>query len=370
MANIFAVTTTNDSIKLDAKRHGEATFTVSNTTTRPLRGMARIRALGDTKQEWLKLKDASERDFAAGDTHQFTVTIDAPPEVPPGKYGFRLDVASATNPNEDFTEGPTVTSELVKVEPPPPKPYWIIPVALILLVVIVGGIVFWLTRSKKVTIPAVEGQKVETARDSLTKLGLKFDVVDAGSTDPAKVGTVKSVVPNSGTKVDPGSTVTMKVYVPDKVVVKKVLGLPLDQAKQILENEQFLKVVVDPTPIASTDYKLGQVAKQSVAEQQAEPGSTITLTLAGDTVKVPPGIVNNNLMTAAKLIGDAGLIVNIVGEKLDGQVVKVDPGEGSPLLKGQKVTIQMPNTPCTDLRFCAQVQRQWSILPQFSRRPQ
>jgi hypothetical protein len=71
------------------------------------------------------------------------------------------------------------------------------------------------------------------------------------------------------------------------------------------------------------------------------------LTLAGATRKVPPGIVNNTLTAATKLIGDADLIPNIVGEKLDGQVVTVEPGEGTPLLKGDKVTIHMPNTPCT-----------------------
>jgi len=124
---------------------------------------------------------------------------------------------------------------------------------------------------------------------------------------------------------------------------------------------------VDPNPVASLEYNEGHVAKQSVEGTTLDPGSEVTLTTAGATVKVPSGIVNNNLQAAAKLIGDAGLAVIIVGEKLDGQVVKVDPGEDVPVLKGSKVVVQMPNLPCTT-PLCLQLQ--YSPLGRFGRERQ
>lgn len=354
MAKIFAVTTSNDSIKLDTKRQGEATFTVTDATGRPVRGLAKVKALGDAKQQWLTLEGESERDFVGRGTQQFTVTVNIPPDVPPGKYGFRLDIASAKNPDEDFTEGPTVTAEVTKVEPPRPKPYWIIPVALMVLVAAIG-IVIWATRSSKVKVPAVEGQTVEAAQEDLKKAGLKVDVANVGSPDPAKAGLVKSASPKPGAEVKPDSTVTLEVYVTEKVAVKRVVGLSLQQAKDILEKEQFLKVVVDPNPVASLEYGEGTVAQQSVEGTTLDPGSEVTLTVAGATVKVPVGVMNQSIQVATTLIGNAGLTVNIVGSKLDGQVVKVEPAEDAPVLKGSKVVIHMPNLPCTS-PLCVQLQ--------------
>jgi len=137
MAKSFTITTATDTFKADAAGHAQAVFTVTNATARPVRGMARARALGDTKREWLSVAGETERDFGGGTTEQFTVNFDAG-GAPAGKYPFRLDVSSALNPDEDFTEGPTVTVEVAGAAAPPPSqkkfPLWII-------FVIIGGVV-------------------------------------------------------------------------------------------------------------------------------------------------------------------------------------------------------------------------------------
>lgn len=160
MAKTFAITTTaTDTLRADAKGHAEVGFTVTNTTSRPIRGLAKARPLGDTKREWLTVQGEAERDFAPGATQQFTVSFDgpriepaaatpagstAPPAgaLPPPaarKYPFRLDVATALNPDEDFTEGPTVTVEMAAT-PVTPKnggfPRWIIFVIIGVLLLI------------------------------------------------------------------------------------------------------------------------------------------------------------------------------------------------------------------------------------------
>jgi len=142
MAKSFTITTTaTDTLKADAGGHAQAVFTVTNATARPVRGMARAKALGDTKREWLSTAGETERDFGGGATEQFSVNFDAA-GAPAGKYPFRLDVASALNPDEDFTEGPTVNVEVAAVAAPPPKkkfPLWV--VFLILGVLVIIGIV-------------------------------------------------------------------------------------------------------------------------------------------------------------------------------------------------------------------------------------
>jgi hypothetical protein len=217
MANIFAITTANDTLKLGPNGHTEAVFTVSNRTTRPLRGLAKLRPLGNTKQEWLKLAGESERHFVAGGTQQFTISFEPAPNTPPGKYRFRLDVVSTVNPDEDFTEGPTVVAEVPAPKPPPSKA-WMIPVALMM----VGTIVVILTRPKKVSVPSVEGQKIQQAREMLTKVQLKFTEKEVPADDPSQPGRVRSAVPKPGDKVAADSTIALEVYGPEatKVVPK------------------------------------------------------------------------------------------------------------------------------------------------------
>ncbi len=217
MANIFAITTANDTIKLNADRHGEAVFTVTDTIARPLRGLVKLKPLGDTKQQWLKLAGESERDFAAGGTQQFNVMLDVPANTPPGKYGFRLDVVSTVNPDEHFTEGPTVTAEFLPPKARPPSKAWMIPVALIVLALIVGGIVWIATRKKTVTVPPVEGLKIEQARDLLKKAQLQFKEAQVPATNQALVGTVKSAIPKPGETVELTTSVALEVYGPVKL---------------------------------------------------------------------------------------------------------------------------------------------------------
>jgi hypothetical protein len=146
MANIFTITTVRQTLKADAEGQATTVFTVTNSTSRPLRGIVKIRPLGNTQAQWLAIEGETERDFSAGGTHQFTVTFKKPkvpaaPDTAPQpaeSFPFRVDAVSAINPDEDFTEGPVVTVETAAGQPLPvkkPFPWWILIVAGILLVV-------------------------------------------------------------------------------------------------------------------------------------------------------------------------------------------------------------------------------------------
>ncbi len=148
MANIFNITVAAADVKADAGGKATIIFTVTNTLDKPVRGIAKAKALGNTQQDWLSVKEEVERDFAARATEQFTVEFSKPAGSagpgtaggPPEKFPFRLDVFSAANPDEEFTEGQTVNVEVKQPEALPvkkPFPWWILIVAGAALILIV-----------------------------------------------------------------------------------------------------------------------------------------------------------------------------------------------------------------------------------------
>ena len=128
MPGPFDITAATNTIRLNAQRRGEASFTVFNNSGRAVRGRATLVALTPVAAPWLTLEGANERDFAVAATEQFTVHIAAPPEAVPGTYTFRLDEVDVALPDEGLTTGPSVNFD-VPVPPPPPEkpkfPIWI-----------------------------------------------------------------------------------------------------------------------------------------------------------------------------------------------------------------------------------------------------
>jgi hypothetical protein len=135
----FAVTTGKNKVKLDRSGAARATFTVTNTSAQRLRGRLLARPVAQSSPDWFSVVGESVRDFAPNVPAQIVVQLNVPPDTPPGSYSFRLDAVSQVLPDEDFTEGPSVTFE-IKPPPKPRKPIvpWVVVIlgAIILLVVI------------------------------------------------------------------------------------------------------------------------------------------------------------------------------------------------------------------------------------------
>ncbi|MEO8133201.1 MAG: hypothetical protein ABI831_04400, partial [Betaproteobacteria bacterium] len=149
MATSFAITTPKPKYELGSERKGEASFTVTNTTERTLRGLLKIKPLDKTQLGWLTPSGDAERTFTGKGTHQVSVKIEVPASAPAGTYSFRLDAISVDNPDEDYTEGQAMA---IEVPPPPPEkpkkfPWWI-PVVIVLILVI-AGFALWSLLPKK-----------------------------------------------------------------------------------------------------------------------------------------------------------------------------------------------------------------------------
>jgi len=135
MPSSFAITTAANSAPLDGNRQGQVVFTVSNTSVRAVRGRARVTPDNAAAATWFTLAGGAERDFSVNGTQQYTLQIAVPPTTAAGNYTVRLDMVGVDNPDEDFTQGPSVTIAVPAPLPvKKPFPWWIIAVAAVVLI--------------------------------------------------------------------------------------------------------------------------------------------------------------------------------------------------------------------------------------------
>src|SRR5215510_13016403 len=175
MNRIFAITTASDRVPTGGDGRGEITFTVTNSSARSLRGQLRVRPLGSTNVEWLNIAGETERNFSPNATQQVVVKVSVPPGTPAGKYQFRLDTVSLINPDDDFTEGPTIDLEVKATEVPKKAfPWWIIAAAAGAVVLIVT--LTWLLWPSGVEVPDVVGLDVAEATKKFEDLKFKVEV--------------------------------------------------------------------------------------------------------------------------------------------------------------------------------------------------
>jgi len=388
MAKTFTITTTApDTIRTDARGHAEAVYTVTNTTARPVRGMAKAAALDSTKEGWLQITGEADRDFAAGSTQQFVVTFDAPVAAPKpagsggatpaadtattDKYGFRLIVALATNPDEDFTEGQAVRVELPKAEPPKetkPFPKWIfIPIAIVLLLVI--GLVVWLmvrggSKPKVFVIPDVAGVAQADAQarlESECDNGTGCVVVTVGPVADNTVakGNAIGTDPVAGTEVEVGSPVTLIVSNGPEANPVETFKLPAvanvaeAAAKSSLEKackKQEGCVQVEVSSLTDAKVPSGMAIRtEPEADSEVEVGSKVKLFVSKGPEKVTIQNVANQTSDAAmdtleKSCNPAPCLdveVNRIADNkvAQGRAIRTQPVAGSVVNAGSKVTL-------------------------------
>ena len=312
---IFAITAARETVTLDSQGRAEVSFTASNTGPKSMTGRAKLVPIGSTKEAWLSLDGEYERNFAKGEAQQFTVKVAAPPGTPTGKYSFRLDIISVENPDDEFTEGPSVSFEVKKVAPaaPPRKfPWWIVAVAAVLL--IGAGLITWLLIPQKVTVPDMVGMPYEDAIKSLEAAKLKLTAENTKVTGTQKVGIVVEQSPNAKQAVQVGSGVTLVVEgPPTTVAVPNVVGQPITKAKELLKDLGYEEagqritgkfppgVVVEQIPAMGANVPLGTKVALIVEAQSVQVPKLIALSV-GD---VDPILKKANLQlkTETKSVG-------------------------------------------------------------------
>jgi hypothetical protein len=147
----FTVTAAGQKVSLDPSGSAQASFTVTNTSPEGHRGRLLTRPRDPAKPEWFSVVGDSVRTFAPNAAEQVIAQLNVPSGSPAGSYSFRLDAVSEDDPDEDYTEGPSVAFEVAPPPAPTKKkfPWWIlIVVAAVVLLIVIGVVVFLVVRDR------------------------------------------------------------------------------------------------------------------------------------------------------------------------------------------------------------------------------
>jgi beta-lactam-binding protein with PASTA domain len=310
MARVFTITAASDTMSIDDKGRGEIAFTVSNASGRPLRGRTRLGMSSQAPNEtsWLTIAGEPERDFPVGGVQQFTVQVAVPPGSKEGKYTFRLDAYSVQNPDEDYTQGPTVAFAVAKQEVRKPFPWWIVGAAA--AVIVVGAVVAWLfLRGGGIAVPNITGKTVAVANSTLTPLNLKIGNVTNILTSAANVDTVLSQTPAAGQSVSSGSAIDIQVGV-------AIVAVPSVTAKSYNDAVSAIHAAllnVGQVSNANSPGTPGGVVLSSspAAGNTVQSGSNVNLSVQEEAVPVP-NLLGQNFNQAVATLTAANLKVGTV----------------------------------------------------------
>ncbi|KQX62370.1 MULTISPECIES: Stk1 family PASTA domain-containing Ser/Thr kinase [unclassified Streptomyces] len=221
------------------------------------------------------------------------------------------------------------------------------------VLVLVGAVLIgkWVfsggVNNESVAVPNLVGQVQADAVKQLTNSDLKLGTVTQKACEDQPKGKICDQDPKAATKVDKDSTVNLVVSTgAPKVAVPSVLGKSLEDAKALLEGDQY-GLVVETKEQVSTEAE-GTVLEQSLKlGKEVEKGTTITLTIAKAEEKATVPDVSNKSCDDAKaqmeqndLKGNC-VEVDTQDQNQVGKVIQTVPAIGSQADKGSTVQIQI-----------------------------
>ena len=212
--------------------------------------------------------------------------------------------------------------------------------------VIIGLVAWWVTDGQFVTVPQVTGMAVGTARSELQNLGFTVKVGQGVHSNTVAKGDVAATDPGTGASTKRGTTVTIiESTGPVMLGVPQVTGLTEAAAQAELRKAGLtpgsvttaasdtipVGVVISTNPVAGTSWP------------QAKPvGITVS---AGPPL---PNFVGQQFAAAQTEAQTGGYQLQqqtVSNSAAQGTIVGQSPGAGSPITKGEVVTVQVSNGP-------------------------
>ncbi|WP_016700332.1 Stk1 family PASTA domain-containing Ser/Thr kinase [Actinoalloteichus spitiensis] len=118
------------------------------------------------------------------------------------------------------------------------------------------------------TVPSVVGQQFDSAESLLNSLGFEVSRRNVSGSQPA--GEVVAQSPDSGSKVDPGATITLDVSEGDQLTMTDLAGMTVDEAQEALESDGWTgSLEQTEVPVDNLEQD-GQIVSQSPS-----PGATL-----------------------------------------------------------------------------------------------
>ncbi|MFJ3923754.1 Stk1 family PASTA domain-containing Ser/Thr kinase [Streptomyces sp. NPDC090022] len=194
-----------------------------------------------------------------------------------------------------------------------------------------------------VTVPSVKNMPLEKAKAELKKAGLEPGLVTQAFSQDVAQGAVITTDPEPGVGRAPDTAVAMVVSKGRPVQVPGVVGRPVDQARDQLQ-DAGLKVEIAPEQVNSPE-RAGTVANQSVgANAQAAAGDTVTLTVSKGPRQLPvPDVTGKEADDARRALEAAGFKVKVdrplISFSKTVEAQSVPGGQNAP--EGSTITIRI-----------------------------
>ncbi|HJX07820.1 MAG TPA: Stk1 family PASTA domain-containing Ser/Thr kinase [Actinomycetota bacterium] len=199
-------------------------------------------------------------------------------------------------------------------------------------------------------VPSLVGATVQNASAQLHDLGFTVVVADGRySSDPK--GTVLSVDPAEGTKMQEGSTITLTPSLgPPPVVVPDLTGMTLEKATAALQSKGLTRG--DVRHVYDDAIAEGSVVRQSPSGVKAPKGSSVDLWVSKGHAPVPvPAVIGKSQHAAEQALSSAGFVPVVHTEYSNdiprGQVISVEPSEATKTAFGSSVTLTISLGPET-----------------------
>jgi serine/threonine-protein kinase len=271
--------------------------------------------------------------------------------APPGGYGIGGGRYGGGYPDEDERWDDEEDEQARRR-----RRNWII-AAVVIAVLLIGGIIgialalgngSGQPAVTQVAVPDVTGKTPADAGAALQAAGLKLGAQTSQTSTTDQKGKVLSTKPTVGTKVDKGTTVDIVVGGgPNTIAVPgDLVNLSEQQARALLASAGFTGTI-QTKPVDSLQKAGTVVSVDPPSGSQVAPDTTITLSLASGTIKMPD-VRNKTEDAARKALTDAGVnagdIQSVAAERNDvapGTVVDTNPAPGATLKSGDTVTLQV-----------------------------
>ncbi|GAA4230257.1 Stk1 family PASTA domain-containing Ser/Thr kinase [Actinomadura meridiana] len=219
----------------------------------------------------------------------------------------------------------------------------------VIAAVALGWAVWYQTSGQYEHVPSsIIGMKVTDARDRLESAGLTVRTGKPVYDDRVHKGGVARSDPAPGARVAKGEPVTLtpsRGITPTKV--PDVTGKSLDEAKQTLKDKGFTVGRTSTTPSQTVAKDRVISTSPSAGERQSPDEPVDVVVSAGMSM---PGLIGQNVDTAANQLRSMGLEVHIEKKKVDGKpanaVIEQNPPEGTGVSRGDEVTLVANKRDC------------------------
>ena len=277
--------------------------------------------------------------------------------------------AEPVQPTSSFAQVPSGASPMQaakEAEEPEEKPkshawVWILMFLLFMTLAVVAGL--WAAGGfdnqptptpsptiSKVEVPDTSGQDEESAKKTIEDAGLKF-AKDEVANEEVGAGLAVSSDPGKGTKVEPGSTVTVHFSTGSAMVkVPDLSGKTQEDARKALK-EAGLEGGNTSQEDSATVAKDRVIYTNPQAGNSVARGTTVDLVLSTGNTSVPD-VSGQDEATAKKSIEDAGLQFkkgdDVTSAEVErGKAVSSNPAAGTSVSAGDTITVSFSSGAAT-----------------------